>query len=200
MRFSSETGHALPEGPTAARAAVVLHELREDWTAWKCDVIADVVRTLGDAARRGRPGAEVLINGVALGRWDYDDAVAQVLGQRLEAIGDVAEHIELMFYHQIQRREPVPWILSLTGEARQRFPGTVLACLQVKPDYLGPQYAPGRRRPTIPYEEYIAALRAVRASAADGVMVYDWVDFLEDELSGDGRRAAALRAFKDGTL
>jgi hypothetical protein len=199
-RFSADTGHALPEGPTAVRSRIVLNEMRDAWTAWKCDVIAGVIRRLGDAARRGRPGAEVLINGVALGRRDYHDAISEVLGQRPESIGAVANHIELMFYHQIMRRDPVSWIGELTSEVRARTSMTMLACLQGKPDYLGPLYAAGRRHPTIPFEEYRAALRAVAASPADGVMVYHWVDFLENELSGDGRMVEALRAFKAGSL
>ena len=46
----------------------------------------------------------------------------------------------------------------------------------------------------------MASLRAVADSPADGVMVYHWVDFLEDELLGAGQRVEALRAFKAGTL
>jgi hypothetical protein len=46
----------------------------------------------------------------------------------------------------------------------------------------------------------VDSLRAVADSPADGVMVYHWVGFLEDELLGDGRRVEALRAFKAGTL
>ena len=199
-RFSEETGHELPAGTTAERSAVILHELRADWTAWKCSVIAGVIKALGDAARRSRPGAEVLINGLALGRSDYDDAVQAVLGQSPEVIGEVADHIELMFYHQIMRRDPAAWISGLTEEVRSRTDMTLLACIQGKADYLDKIYATGRRNPTIPFEEYIAALRAVAASPVDGVMVYHWVDFLENELNGDGRMVEALRGFKTGSL
>jgi hypothetical protein len=199
-RFSTETGNDLPEGPIAARSAIVLHELRDAWTAWKCGVIAGVIGTLRSAAERGRPGAEVLINGVALGRADYGNAVSEVLGQCPESIGEVADHIELMFYHQIMRRDPAAWIAQLTPEVRARTSMTLLACLQGKPDYLTPLYAVGRRHATIPFEEYLGALRAVAASPADGVMVYHWVDFLENELAGDGRMVEALRAFKAGSL
>jgi hypothetical protein len=135
-----------------------------------------------------------------LGRGDYSNAVSEVLGQSPEAIGNVADHIELMFYHQIMRRDPVGWISQLTREVRSRTDITVLACLQGKPDYLEPLYAPGRRHPIIPFDEYTASLRAVAESPADGVMVYHWVDFLEDELLGDGRRVDALRAFKAGSI
>jgi hypothetical protein len=75
---------------------------------------------------------------------------------------------------------------------------TMLACLQGKPDYLDALYAAGRRNPTIPFEEYLAALRAVAESPADGIMVYHWVDFLENELAGDGRMVRALQDFKAG--
>jgi hypothetical protein len=47
-----------------------------------------------------------------------------------------------------------------------------------------------------PVEEYLGTLRAVARSAADGVMVYHWVDFLENELDGDGRMVEALQRFK----
>jgi len=50
----------------------------------------------------------------------------------------------------------------------------------------------------IPIEEFETALGTIAASPADGVMVYHWKDFLEDEALGGGRMSAALRAFKDG--
>jgi hypothetical protein len=196
--FSESSGQDLGGGSTAERSAILRGELRDEWTAWKCGVIRDVIGTLGGAARRARPGVEVLINGVALGRGDYGNAVSEVLGQSVESIGSVADHIELMFYHQIMRRDPVAWITRLTREVRPRTGMTMLACLQGKPDYLDDLYAPGARHPTIPFEEYAAALRAVADSPADGVMVYHWVDFLHDELEGEGRMVEALRSFKSG--
>ena len=199
-RFEAETGHVLPEGSIPARALVLQQDLRAEWTAWKCRLIASVVATLGNAARRGRPGAEVMVNGLALGVGDYGNAVAEVLGQRLEDLSEHADAIELMFYHQILRRDPAAWIESLIREARPRSSRTLLACLQGKPAYLGPLYAEGRRAPEIAVAEFVAALRAVAVSSADGVMVYHWVDFLENELQGNRRMVRALRAFKDGGI
>jgi hypothetical protein len=200
QQFQAETGHLLPEGATTARARVLQRELRNAWTDWKCGLIASVVETLGAAARRGRPDVEVLVNGIALGRDDYGNAVEEVLGQRLEALSGPADHVELMFYHQILRREPTAWIASLTAAARPRTRGTLLACLQARADYLGPIYRAGRRRSDIPLDEFTAALRAVAESPADGAMLYHWLDVLEDDMTGDGAMASALRAFKDGSL
>lgn len=198
-RFQRETGVALPDGPIADRAAILQGELRDQWTAWKCGVIADVVRELRLAARQARPDAEVFLNGAAFGRDDYGDAVREVLGQDAGRLGGAADALELMFYHQIQRRDPVPWIDSLVAEVRPLFPGRLLACLQTKPDYLDGIYAWAGRHPTIPLEEHLDALRAVARSEADGVMVYLWSDYLEDEAAGGGL-TDALRRFKSGEL
>jgi hypothetical protein len=199
-RFEAETGQRLPAGPVAARSAVLRHELRDDWTRWKCRTISGAVSTLAAAARRAKPGVDVMVNGIAFGRDDYQNATMEVLGQELEGLSASVDHFELMFYHQIQRRDPAPWIARVTAEARSRTARTLLACLQSKADYLDPLYAAGRRRPTIPTEEFVGALRAVAVSPADGVMVYHWKDFLEDEAVGAGHLSAALRAFKDGEL
>ena len=61
-------------------------------------------------------------------------------------------------------------------------------------------YAPGRRNPAIPVDEFTRALRTVLESEADGLMVYHWNDILADEEAGDGGMVRALRAFKEGTL
>ncbi len=198
-RFQVETGHRLPERSTSQRAALVLHELRDEWTRWKCGLIAQIVDALGSAAQ-WRPGVDVMVNGVALGRDDYGNAVAEVLGQNLEDLSGAAGEIELMFYHQILRRDPRRWIEAMTAEARARTTGLLFADLQAKADYLDPLYAAGRRKSEIPFEEFVAALKAVRDSPADGLMVYHWKDFLEDEVRGEGRMSRALVAFKEGSL
>jgi hypothetical protein len=198
-RFGHETGLHVPAGSTAVRAAFISHELRDQWTNWKCDLIAGVVERLRAAARTARPDAEVFLNGVGLGRGDYGNAVSEVLGQDLDRLDQVADNLELMFYHQIQRRDPAPWISSLVSEARPRFHGKLLACLQTKPDYLDPIYAAGHRLASIPLDEHLDALRAVEASPADGVMVYVWSDYLEDEARGGGL-TTALRRYKAGDL
>ncbi len=197
VRFQDETGHQLPVGPTAQRAAILQHELRDAWTAWKCGLIGQVVSVLRAAAARSSPGIEVLINGLAYGRDDYANAGEEVLGQRVEAIAPHAEHLELMFYHQILRRPPEPWIARVTTELRRRTDRTLLACLQGKAEYLEPLYAQGQRAATIPPDEFARALRAVASSPADGVLVYHWADFLEDELAG-GELVRSLAEFKAG--
>jgi hypothetical protein len=51
-RFQEEMGIVLPDGSTRERAAILQHELRVEWTAWKCGLIVEVIRTLKAAMRR----------------------------------------------------------------------------------------------------------------------------------------------------
>lgn len=197
-RFQDETGLELPEGSVALRSSILQNELRDVWTTWKCGLIANVVSRLRAAAQRARSGTEVMLNGFGFGRADYSNAVEEVLGQRVESLSPVVDHFELMLYHQILRRDPVPWVAAVTGEIRPRTSRTLLADLQVRADYLGPAFAAGRRRPSIPAAEFEAAVAAVAASPADGLMVYLYNDLLADEIHSGGKLVQAIRRFKDG--
>jgi hypothetical protein len=196
-RFQRETSVELPATRRDA-VALLQGELRPLWTAWKCELIAGATIALASAARRGNPGTEVLINGVALGRHDLSDAGRELLGQDLGRLSREAEHTELMLYHQILARRPRPWIRETVDELRPQVSGTLLACLQTSPAYLtGPHAALARKR-SIPFAEFTEALQAVAESGADGVGIYHWTDLLEDDKVHDGRMGRALRAFRNG--
>jgi hypothetical protein len=193
-RFEEETGNALPGGDTAAKARVVRHELRAEWTAWKCGVIVDAVRRLADAVQRARPGTEVLINGVA-----FPGLAEEVLGQDLGAISQVPAHIETMVYHQILGR-PLAWIREVLEDLRPRVDGTLLASIQTSAAYTEPPHTGMGRAATLSPSEVAESLRVVASSPADGVSVYHWTDIAADELRSDGVMADALRHYKEGTL
>ncbi|MEW5815800.1 MAG: hypothetical protein AB1798_10465 [Spirochaetota bacterium] len=199
-RFQEETGLTVPEGPTAMKAAYIQHELRLSWTDWKCRIIADVVGQIKRAGQRYRPDISIMINTLPFTRSDYGNVMEEVTAQSLELLAGHADSFELMLYHQILRRDPVEFIKKVTEEAEARTTRILLATLQTKADYLQDIYKAGRRKQEIPFEEHLAALRAVAASPADGVMVYHWKDYLEAEAKGDRRMSGALRAFKEGEL
>jgi hypothetical protein len=198
-RFQAETGIELPAGDPAAQARLLTTELRREWTGWKCALIGGAVRRLRAAAESVKPGVTVLLNGFGLGGADFGNAVEQVLGQRFDDLDPVVDAYELMFYFQIQRRDPVTWIPARIAEARARSSRTILACLQAGPEYLEPEYAAGRRSRQITDAEWTGALRATAVSGADGVLVYSWRDLLADEARG-GRRVPTLRDYRSGVL
>jgi hypothetical protein len=162
--------------------------------------VADAVAEIKRAAQRQRPDIKILTNGVAFGADDYDNAVEEILGQKIAALAQHTDSFTFMFYHQISRRDPAAWIARKTAEVEARTTRPFYVTLQTKPAYLEPMYEAGRRRSSIPFKEHILGLRAAADSPADGVMVYQWTDYLEAKTSGDFRLRDALRAFKEGGL
>ncbi|MCS5713177.1 hypothetical protein NVV95_01285 [Herbiconiux sp. CPCC 205716] len=199
-RFEAETGHDLGEGPAARRNRTLQHELRAEWTAWKCSVVERNVQAIKDAAERVRPGTEILINGLAFPLADRGDVAREICGQDLGALSGIAEHIETMVYHQILGYEPDPWVERVLADLRPRVQGTLLASLQTTATYTAPPHLGLGRRSDLPPTEVRDALAAVARSGADGVSMYHWVDILADELMADGVMARALRDYKAGEL
>ena len=186
-RFGIETGNDVRDPRT------IQNELRAEWTAWKCSVIAETAGVLRAAALDVDPTITVLLNGFGLGRADFGNAVEEVLAQRFSSLDPYIDHYELMFYFQIQRREPGPYISRRVREARQLTSRTLLACLQGGAEYLEPEYANGNRKREITDADFRAALKA--STEADGVLVYSWRDLLADPT-----RVTALRDYRFGSL
>ncbi|MFV0427170.1 MAG: hypothetical protein ACK5KU_09070 [Beutenbergiaceae bacterium] len=199
-RFENDTAHVLPRGGIATKAAVILRELRSEWTAWKCQLVVDSIATLREAVNRARPGTEVLINGLAFPAQERGPLGQEVFGHDYRAISQVAEHIETMVYHQILGRPVRPWIEEVVADLRPQVSGTLLACLQTSAAYTEPPHDGLGRAQELPAQEFVEALKVVAQSEADGVSIYHWTDIAAEELYGTGAMANALRRFKDGTL
>lgn len=196
--FEDRTGLSLPAGLTE-RVGVLTHELRAQWTDFKCAHVADVAGRLRAAAEEVRPGVDVILNSFGLGSTEYDNAVEEALSQRFSDLDPVIDHYELMFYFQIQKRDPVEWIPRRVAETKAKTGRTILADLQGDAEYLEDVYAADGRRREISAQEWHDALGAVAASGADGLMIYSWRDLLADEARG-GSRVRDLLAYKAGEL
>jgi hypothetical protein len=192
--FEEQTGESLPRA-FAERSQVLRYDLRPQWTAFKCALIADVAARLRRAAEAVRPGVDVVLNGFGLGHSDFGNAVEEVLAQRFADLDQVIDHYELMFYFQIQKRDPARWIPQRVAEVRAESSKTILACLQGGAEYLEDIYRPGGRQREITPADWRSALTAVATSAADGVMIYSWRDLLADQT-----RVRDLLAYKAGDL
>ena len=196
--FEQRSGVSLPS-TLPERGRVLTHELREAWTAFKCRLVGDVAVRFRNAALALDPNIDVILNGFGLGGADFGNAVEEVLGQRFSELDRAIDHYELMFYFQIQKRDPAAWIPRRVAEARAQTSRTVLACLQGGAEYLEDVYSDGGRAREITADDWRAALRAVVASGADGVLVYSWRDLLADEAAG-GTRVRDLLAYRAGEL
>jgi hypothetical protein len=194
-RFAIQTGISLPADPASA-AAILQGKLRAEWTAWKCELIATTVRLVREAVAQVSPSIEIMINLVPPFTDGGLEGVGQeVLGQRVESLATVADHFEVMVYHQILKRRPAEWIPAVVAALRDRTARTIIPCLQVRPTYLDGIYAQARRSSLIGPHEFQECVDAVAASLASGIMTYHWSDVLAEDAATGGRYTSALREF-----
>ncbi len=197
-RFQEEGGVEIPHGLEGEKAGRwILANKRTTWTDWKCNVIASAVATVRERVTDIRPDIKIMLNTVPFGRADYDNAIDEVFCQSFEKLSPIVDSFEVMTYHQILKR-PLEWIPLIANEVKERTGREVLCTLQAKPLYLDGMHRSGGRRRELPIEEFAAALAQVRASKADGVVVFIWSDFLQLIAQGEAswveeiRRIAAM--------
>lgn len=193
-RFARETGVDVPARDPAEAAAWIETHVREAWTAWKCQVVVDVIRQVKETCRKTKADIQIMLNTVPFGAGDFDGAQDKVFGQRIEALADVVDAFEVMTYHQILKR-PTNWLPQIGEEVKRRSGRKTVCTLQARPLYLDGLYAQDHRSPTLDAEEFAEAVNAVENSAVDGSVVFVWSDLLEQALrQNDARRVDALRA------
>lgn len=198
--FEDFCGEFEQRGTAVESATFILENLREEWTQWKITVISSLARRFAAATREELgPNADVMLNGFGLLDSHFDNAVREVLGQSIPELEDSISIFELMFYFQIQKRDPRTWIPERVAEVRQQTTRPILADLQGGAEYTEEIYAAGKRSDTITAREWYDALCGVHESGADGVLIYSWRDLLNDSAKG-GSRVQDLLKYRDGTL
>jgi hypothetical protein len=192
-RFTAETDNDVPIGDPAAAAGWIENNARGDWTDWKCRTLVDVIRGLGDAARRLVPDIEIVLNTVPFGKNDFENAEEAVFGQSFELLAPVVDVFEVMAYHQILKRPP-DWISGIADEVKSRSGRSTVCTVQAAPLYLDGVHSAQGRSPDIGHDEFRACVGAAKSSTADGVVFFLWSDFLREVLlDGDNRRLDIIR-------
>jgi len=176
-RFAQEAECALPTlEPVAAAAWIDAHE-RDRWTRWKCDVIAQVVRTLGEAARSAHASTQVMINTLPFATEDWNNARAEVFGQDVATLAEVVDGFEVMTYHQILMR-PVSWIGERGEQVKATTQRHTYCTIQAAPLYLTGMHAAENRHERLSADEFAEAVRSAHLAGLDGVIVFTLNDLL----------------------
>jgi hypothetical protein len=184
--FSRETGIALPEGlggaPAAARWILANHA--DQWTEWKCGVIARAVETLATAARRSKPGILVNVHTVPWKADDFGGAARAVAGQDAARLSRQADLLSPMAYHHMVLRPPA-WVHEVVADLAARSRAPILPSIQVAEAYVDKPLAPA---------EFQAALEEALKPPSLGVVLWNW-DALDRsaEKKEIFRAAAALK-------
>jgi hypothetical protein len=195
-RFCRETGIDVPLADPAAAAALIAAQHRTAWRDWKCGITVETVREVRSALRAIKPDLQIAINTLPFFITDFDNAVEEVFGQSPTRLADVADVFEVMGYHQIMRK-PASWPGAVAGDIKMRSAKTTVCTIQGSALYLDGMHANRGRATTLDTDEFIRTVDGVEASAADGLCVFTFTDFLDMRGTADGRRRIdRLKAFR----
>lgn len=169
--FKKTTGVTVPAtlAGTPAIARWILSNRLQEWTEWKCGVIAGMVKTLVEEARKIKPGIKVNIHAVPWRSDDFGGAVKIVAGQDLARLAPFADFISPMCYHHMVKQTPA-WVHAVVEDMERTTKAAILPSIQVKEAYLpGPEST----------EEFMAAMVESLKPPSRGVVFWNWAALAE---------------------
>lgn len=195
-RFSQDQGIDLPISDAVASARLIAARHRETWRDWKCNETVRAVRSVRNRLTAIKPDIRVVINTLPFYLDDFDNAIEEVFGQSPARLSAVADVFEVMAYHQILRRD-TSWPGEIGTDVKRRSGRTTVCTVQGSALYLNGMHADRGRKPTLSTDEFIDCIESVEASAADGLCVFTFTDFLNNRETTDGRRRIErLKSFR----
>jgi hypothetical protein len=179
--FQRDTGITVPKSfsTPAARAGWILKEHPNDWTRWKCGLIAEVVKDLADTARKAKPGIKINIHSVPWRANDFGGAVKAIAGQNLTVMTAYSDYVSPMCYHHMVKQTPA-WVHSVVEDVASRVRVPVLPSIQVKEAYIPDK---------LTVAEFKQALIEALKPPSRGVVFWSW-----DSLGPDKERKAVVKA------
>jgi len=165
-KFQKDTGVVLPpevEGPAAAAKWIMARHGRE-WTAWKCGIIASLVRTIAAETRAIKPNLLVNVHSVPWRETDFGGAIKVIAGQDLAALGASADLISPMTYWHMLKRRP-PWIHEVVDDVFASTKGRVVPSIQVGNAYISDP---------LTVEEFREAMEEALRPPSGGVVFWNW--------------------------
>lgn len=161
--------------------------VRDEWTAFKCQVIYDVIFKVRSRIQKINPSAKIILNTVPFNPEQYANAGKEVFAQDPKLLSDIVDIFEVMCYHQILGRDP-RWIAQ-AGEYFKKITEKMTVCtIQVKPLYLGGMHARKGRAQSITPQEFTDALHAVKNAPVDGCALFTWTDLLAQNVETNDMR------------
>ena len=196
-RFSEQTGMEVPAASPREAAQWIAGNARTAWIDWKCATVARVIGRFRSAVQAIVPDAGIVLNTLPFRKDDFDRAMAEVFGQRLEDLAPVVDVFELMTYHQILRRPP-SWIADVASEAKARADRVAVCTVQAQALYLDGMHAGRGRASSIDPPEFQEVVSTVARSSADGILFFPFTDFLVQVMErGDQSRVDVIKMFRD---
>jgi hypothetical protein len=184
--FRKKYGIDVPANTGLNSGQWIRKNVREQWIAYKCQVIHDIVRNFRSRIKKYSPDAKVILNTVPFDQENYGGYGRSIFGQDPLVLSDVVDIFEIMGYHQILR-QPFQWI-GRVGEYFKKSSGKTVVCTaQGKALYTEGMHKNSGRKEIISKEEFESALYSIKESNVDGAVVFTWSDFLRAEYEENNR-------------
>jgi hypothetical protein len=194
--FCKDSGVDLPVNNAVASAKLIALNHRASWRHWKCNETVKAVRAIKSRLTTIKPDIRLVINTLPFFLSDFDNAVEEVFGQSPSRLAEVADVFEVMAYHQILRRDS-KWIGKISTDIKRRSGKITVCTIQGSAFYLTGMHANRGRQETLTTDDFINCVNSVEASAADGLCVFTFTDFLNMRETADGRRQIdRLKSFR----
>jgi hypothetical protein len=175
--FQAETGISIPAGlsSTAEKARWILDSQRDEWTAWRCDLISSMAEAIAGAAREEKPDILVNIHLVPWGKEDFDGAIRHVAGQDIKTLSGFSDFLSPMTYAHMVKQSP-SWVHGLVEDMFMQTGATILPSIQVGQAYLDTEFDP---------EEFRETLEAALLPPSAGVVIWSWDHLIAEPEKAD---------------
>jgi len=153
---------------TSEKAKWIIDNHLQEWTEWKCQVIASMIKALAEEARKIKPDIKINVHAVPWRRDDFGGAIKIIAGQDLAQIAAYTDYISPMCYHHMVLRDPA-WVHSVVEDVYNLTHDQIIPSIQVKETYIDKE---------LTLSEFKEALAEALKPPSKGVVFWNW-DTLE---------------------
>jgi hypothetical protein len=171
--FQRETGLMVPRtaSDTPEKAAWILDNHLDTWSAWKCYQITSLVQTIVDETKSIKRDIKINIHGIPWCRDDYGGAIKWIAGQNYAALAKYIDFISPMCYSHMLKREP-EWIHDVVKDFKDQASCKIVPSIQVSNHYLNTTLTP---------EVFKQCLDEALKSPSSGVIFWSWDAIQKDK-------------------
>ena len=182
----TQLGFAFPRAARSreAKADWVLASRHEEWTAWKCGIIARSVSNLAECARSVAPHIQLAIHGVPWTGDEYGGARRVVAGQDIGMLAPLVDFFHPMCCFHMMRRRP-EWAHDIALDYAGAAGRPALPCVQVNPFF--------RKGPITP-ASFRKHVEAALEPPTLGINVWEWALLKDDPAKIDVLKSAFQQA------
>jgi hypothetical protein len=169
---------------TKQKASWVVMNYSDSWDAFRCDLIATMLKELAQGARKIKPGLIINTHAVPWREEDFGRANIRVAAQDPGKISPSTDYISPMCYSHMLKRD-AGWIADVVIAMDKHAPGMILPSIQVYPVYIDLPFTP---------DDFKQCLKEALKPPSRGVVFFSWSLFEKDSLRMEIVREEVTRA------